>query len=339
MGEGHVLLAARVDGTPAQSDAPSGGDWQLSVILEIWAPRSADQMSAVYEFNVGSLNFGGLVPGDDHGGGLVDPAKINYLREGNFVGVLVERSALSAIEDVSVEDLGFVAVAEPQVYIDNGYPESREGVIVGWEGRGHQECPNSSDTMDIARFESSASSQGDPEVDVSTASTGQPQRSTTTTSGADPDAPADLPEIEIGPEGLGGVPFGTETDAAQAVLERVLGYDHASEYLGEACGVERYATDWAGIHVEYGDDKFIAVRVDPAEVPAAIVRTSEGIVIGSSTAADLRATYGDRVDVTDSGRFGIDFGDGLYMQGFVSGDGSDTDVVIAIRSGAICGNS
>lgn len=149
--DSHVLMGAEVDAPPARSESARGGDWQLSVSLQLWAPVG-DHFEVLYDFNVGSLNFGGLVSRDGRDGGLVDPASVGYFTDGNYVGVMVDRSALSAIE--KLDSLSFAAQAIPQIYIDNGQPPSRTGVLTGWEERTFQWCPNARETFTVEHFPS-----------------------------------------------------------------------------------------------------------------------------------------------------------------------------------------
>lgn len=142
----HALLVAELDGPFVESSDAQGGDWQISVVLQLW-DRVGDGSKELYEFNVGDLNFAGLVPSEGRSGGLIDPAKIDYFVDGSYVGALVELSALSEVADV--ESLSFVAQGVPQVYIDNGRPASRTGVLVGWEERNAQWCPGESGTLPI----------------------------------------------------------------------------------------------------------------------------------------------------------------------------------------------
>lgn len=164
----HALLVAELDAPFVESDDVQGGDWQLSVVLQLW-DQVGDRSRRLYEFNVGDLNFAGLVPDEGRDGGLIDPGKVDYFVDGNYVGVLVELSALSAIGDVKT--LSFVAQGVPQVYIDNGVPASRTGVLVGWEERDGQWCPNESETLPIAFVGERSDGGGDAPTTTSPTST------------------------------------------------------------------------------------------------------------------------------------------------------------------------
>ncbi len=199
--EDHVLLVAELDGPFVESSDAQGGDWQLSVALQLW-DRVGDGSEELYEFNVGDLNFAGLVPSKGRDGGLVDPAKVDYFVDGTYVGVLVEMSALTAIDDV--KSLSLVAQGVPQVYIDNGIPASRTGVLVGWEARNAQWCPGESGTLPIGFVgnRSDGTPSNSTTTSVTTTSTSAPPDTTTTSA----------PALEIECEGVSGCSFDNGID-------------------------------------------------------------------------------------------------------------------------------
>lgn len=147
MTDTYVLMAAESEAPALNPDDAQGGDWMLSVILELWEPVG-DHNERLYSFNVGGLNFGGL-DSKTRGKGLIDPAKVRYIRDGNYVGVLIDRSALSALEDVT--QLKFVAEGDPQEYLDNE-PMSDGSSTTGFTSQGSQWCPDEKGTIDVPSF-------------------------------------------------------------------------------------------------------------------------------------------------------------------------------------------
>ena len=202
----------------------------------------------------------------------------------------------------------------------------------------------------------STSTTTDPTtVSSTTSSTSTTTTSTTTTTTTTPVAPT----LVLRADGLGAVFFGMESEAAVASLTAALGPpDEDSGWIpsfsgfgtcpGEQVRGLRWATMWALMtdgETEWRSDgipHFFAYlnSVFYDESQSLGLLTEEGIGLGN-TVADLRDTYGDRVEITfdeliDSHAFSIVVPAPGWLWGVSTGE-NDADLITSIDGGSGCG--
>jgi len=178
---------------------------------------------------------------------------------------------------------------------------------------------------------------------------------TTTTTGTT------LPPSEIlilGPENIDGITFGTDAEEAIASFAEILGppttdtgwvpptNSEGDQVYGPCPGTLIRVLDWSNLTTVYTNAKtqwadegtrhFFFYSYVLYDVDLLGLETAEGIGLGSTT-EDLRAAYGDTVDITSD-----EFGDYFHVSvpepgvlwGFLSGpDGA----VVSIQGGTGCG--
>ncbi|MGH9035107.1 MAG: hypothetical protein ACRD0O_05030, partial [Acidimicrobiia bacterium] len=191
--------------------------------------------------------------------------------------------------------------------------------------------------------EKSATPPADRPTATTTSTTSAP--SSTTSAPGDPGTPS----IQLAPDGLGALPFGTAEAQVRALLTQAFGPPDSDDVLpaGSCSSGATRSVSWGDLHVLFGPDgggKPTAVgwtygTDDPPAAP--VLATGDGISLGS-TLAQLRAAYGAGVEVTEDEALGaVRFSVAgsryqLSLSGLLTGT-ADTDTVRALFAGSYCG--
>jgi hypothetical protein len=155
--------------------------------------------------------------------------------------------------------------------------------------------------------------------------------------------------IQLAPDGLGGLAFGTAEAQVRTALTQAFGPPDSDDTLpaGSCSSGATRSVSWADLHVLFGPDGAGKLTVvgwtygtdDPPAAP--VLATGEGIGSGS-TLAQLRSAYGGGVEVTKDKALGaVRFSvQGsryqLGLSGLLTGL-TDTDTVWALFAGSYCG--
>lgn len=190
----------------------------------------------------------------------------------------------------------------------------------------------------------------DAEPSVTSTTMMAPTTSTApTTTIADPAAPSTTnPQagpVVLEPEGLGVVAFGDPAEEVVAELTDVLGRPTDDRPLGSCpTGEVERLVAFAELAVLIGDRegtaRFVAWDLGESSGAFPALRTAEGVGVGT-TLGELRAAYGDRLDVRGDDPFGPGFEVQVPAPGRLGGTltGTEsTDTVATVGGGmATCG--
>lgn len=215
-------------------------------------------------------------------------------------------------------------------------------------GRGEDRTTSTTTATTVAPPSTTTTSATTTITEAATTTTTLP----TTTTTADPAA-----RLTLRPDGIGPLDFGVEAEAAVVVVRTLLGppdsdtgwVDQASTYgncLGTQVRFVRWRSlelfltdgpsDWAGAGVRH-----LASWAHSAAVgePLLMLRTAEGVGVGTPV-GDLRATYGETLEVGEDPLFGAFFrvqaGGPAFLIGRVTGTAA-ADRVESLSAGFACG--
>ncbi len=104
--------------------------------------------------------------------------------------------------------------------------------------------------------------------------------------------------VVLEPEGLGVVSFGASMDDTLAALRVSFGAPDETVAGCPLAGPDATARRWEELSVQFVDGRFDAYTVRPPEgtAPSLRLETADHVRIGS-TVAELKATYGSRVEI------------------------------------------
>ncbi len=168
---------------------------------------------------------------------------------------------------------------------------------------------------------------------------------TITTSSSTTSTVPTSPDVVLEPDGLGVVVFGDEANRVLAALARRLGPPTDDGPLpacpsGELDRLVRFGELSVLVATTGGVERFVAWDIGPFSGTVARLATAEGISVGS-TLAQLRSTYGERLQLTRDDPFGpafeIDLGGRSRLGGTLTGTGTGDTVATLSGGSASCG--